>query len=201
MVRELTYTTISYVLDSWEQVRRIKNFEETVGTILFQTLFKKSPQAKVLFGFPIDIDTDSAELLNSKRFLMHAAYIVQMLDTALNMVGPDIELLTEIMLELGAKHVRYGVKADMFPIMGDAIIIALRSSLKENFTKEIEEAWVETFRELSGDMVRGMAQASTWAAPTLENEHSFSFMHIIPMAKLILPVQLLNFVFLVFIFD
>jgi len=37
MVRELNYTTISYVIDSWEEVRRMKNFEETVGTILFQT--------------------------------------------------------------------------------------------------------------------------------------------------------------------
>ena len=157
MVRELSYTTISHVLDSWEEVRRIKNFEETVGTILFQNLFKKSPQAKVLFGFPINIDTDSHELLTSKRFLMHAAYLVQMLDTALNMVGPDIELLTEIMLELGAKHVRYGVKAEMFPVMGDAIVEALRITLREKFTTTIEEAWIETFDELSGDMVRGMA--------------------------------------------
>ena len=157
MVNELSYTTISHVLDSWEEVRRIKNFEETVGTILFQNLFKKSPQAKVLFGFPINIDTDSHELLTSKRFLMHAAYLVQMLDTALNMVGPDIELLTEIMHELGAKHVRYGVKPEMFPIMGEAIITALKSSLNDKFTTSIEEAWKETFSELSGDMVRGMA--------------------------------------------
>eukprot|EP00523_Entomoneis_sp_CCMP467_P013623 CAMPEP_0168792060 /NCGR_PEP_ID=MMETSP0725-20121227/14318_1 /TAXON_ID=265536 /ORGANISM="Amphiprora sp., Strain CCMP467" /LENGTH=192 /DNA_ID=CAMNT_0008842679 /DNA_START=82 /DNA_END=660 /DNA_ORIENTATION=- len=189
MVRELNYTTISHVLDSWEEVRRLKSFEETVGTILFQTLFKKSPQAKVLFGFPIDIDTDSQELLllgrlfkkspqakvlfgfpididtdsqellTSKRFLMHAAYLVQMLDTALNMVGPDIELLTEIMLELGSKHVRYGVKPEMFPIMGEAIIVAMSSALKERFTDDVEEAWKETFHELSTDMIRGMAEA------------------------------------------
>mmetsp|Transcript_15713 Transcript_15713/g.43349 ORF Transcript_15713/g.43349 Transcript_15713/m.43349 type:complete len:92 (-) Transcript_15713:110-385(-) len=90
---------------------------------------------------------------------MHAAYLVQMLDTALNMVGPDIELLTEIMLELGAKHVRYGVKADMFPVMGEAIIIALRSSLKDGFTEPVEEAWKETFDALSTDMIKGMAGA------------------------------------------
>lgn len=55
-----------------------------------------------MFGFPIDIDPKSAELVVSKRFLMHASYLIQMLDTALNMLGPDIELLTEIMTELGA---------------------------------------------------------------------------------------------------
>jgi hypothetical protein len=58
--------------------------------------------------------------MKSKRFIMHAAYLVQMLDTVLNMLGPDIELLTEIMLDLGAKHLRYGVKPDMFPRMGEA---------------------------------------------------------------------------------
>jgi hypothetical protein len=62
----------------------------------------------VLFGFPIDIDPTSPEVLTSKRFIMHAAYLIQMIDTALNMLGPDIELLTEIMTELGIKHVRYG---------------------------------------------------------------------------------------------
>jgi hemoglobin-like flavoprotein len=126
-------------------------------------LFKKSPQAKVLFGFPIDIDTDSREMLTSKRFLMHAAYLVQMIDTALNMLGPDIELLTEIMLELVAKPARYGVKAgvkaEMFQVMGVAIIDTLHATLKENFTEAMEDAWIETFEQLSGDMVRGMRQS------------------------------------------
>eukprot|EP00523_Entomoneis_sp_CCMP467_P006946 CAMPEP_0168732538 /NCGR_PEP_ID=MMETSP0724-20121128/7822_1 /TAXON_ID=265536 /ORGANISM="Amphiprora sp., Strain CCMP467" /LENGTH=159 /DNA_ID=CAMNT_0008779559 /DNA_START=52 /DNA_END=531 /DNA_ORIENTATION=- len=159
MVKELNYHSISHVIETWEQVRRIKNFEQVVGTVLFQQLFKKSPQTKVLFGFPIDIDTDSQELLTSKRFLMHAAYLVEMLDTALNMLGPDIELLTEIMLELGAKHIRYGVKPDMFPQMGEALMIALESALGKDFTPTVREAWQETYSELSGDMVRGMAQA------------------------------------------
>ena len=60
--------------------------------LLFGRLFKKEPKTKILFGFPIDVDTDSAELLNSKRFLMHTSYLIEMLDTALQMLGPDIEV-------------------------------------------------------------------------------------------------------------
>ena len=52
---------------------------------------------------------------------MHAVYMIQMLDTALNMLGPDIELLTEILLELGTKHERYGVKPEMFQTMGKSL--------------------------------------------------------------------------------
>jgi len=114
----------------------------------------------VLFGFPIDIDPESADLLASKRFLMHASYLIQMLDTALNMLGPDIELLTEIMLELGAKHVSYGVKPEMFPVMGEALLITLREHLKGDMTPDVEEAWKETYQALSQDMVKALTRAS-----------------------------------------
>lgn len=80
----------------------------------------KSPEAKVLFGFPINMDTNSPEMLASKRFNMQGSYLIQMLDTALSMLGPDIELLTDILQDLGTKHVHYGVKPEMFYIMGEA---------------------------------------------------------------------------------
>lgn len=85
MVKELTFTTIGFVLDSWEKLRRLKNYEEKAGSNLFVRLFERAPQTKVLFGFPIDVNT--SELKSSNRFLMHAVYLIQMLDTALNMLG------------------------------------------------------------------------------------------------------------------
>jgi hemoglobin-like flavoprotein len=124
-----------------------------------RSLFDKCPQAKVLFGFPIDIDPNSSELLQSKQFLMHAVYLIQMIDTALDMLGPDIELLTEIMTELGIKHVRYGVKPEMFTIMGDALVHTLETTLKGDFTDPIREAWIETYGALSQDMIRAQIKA------------------------------------------
>lgn len=81
MVNEIDYSTIAYVIEvrtllfgrrrrrycfshdrsfafrfvsqSWEQLKRTKNYEEVAGAILFQALFSKCPQAKPLFGFPI----------------------------------------------------------------------------------------------------------------------------------------------------
>jgi methyl-accepting chemotaxis protein len=130
-----------------------------LSSFRWRSLFEKCPQAKVLFGFPIDIDPTSPEVLTSKRFLMHAAYLIQMIDTALNMLGPDIELLTEIMTELGVKHVRYGVKPEMFPIMGDALIHTLEETLKaDDFTEPIKEAWIEVYKALSQDMIRAQVQ-------------------------------------------
>lgn len=124
---------------------------------------------------------------------MHAVYMIQMLDTALNMLvrlsscvelsdtavtwfavpvhshffsvchfhpnrqGPDIELLTEIMEELGVKHIRYGVRPDMFPMMGDALLETLSGTLGDAFNDSVREAWKETYAELSQDMIKAQA--------------------------------------------
>lgn len=80
--------------------------------------------------------------------------MIQMLDTALHMLGPDIELLTEIMLELGTKHVRYGVLPEMFPIMGDCLIWTLETTLPDGLTDVEKQSWINTYKSLSHDMIR-----------------------------------------------
>ena len=124
-----------------------------------RSLFEACPQVKVLFGFPIDVDPTSDDVRKSKRFLMHASYMIQMLDTALNMLGPDIELLTEIMAELGEKHVRYGVKPEYFPKMGDALYFTLKETLKDGWTDATKDAWEKTYGALSQDMIKAQLKA------------------------------------------
>lgn len=36
MVNEISYTTISLVIESWEALKRTKNYEQVAGLILFQ---------------------------------------------------------------------------------------------------------------------------------------------------------------------
>jgi hypothetical protein len=36
MVQELSYNVTSHVIESWEKIRRIKNYEEVAGVVLFQ---------------------------------------------------------------------------------------------------------------------------------------------------------------------
>jgi methyl-accepting chemotaxis protein len=118
-------------------------------------LFIACPEAKPLFGFPLDIDANSDELLKSKRFKMHASYLIGMIDTALNMLGPDIELLTEMLYDLGAKHVRYGVQPSYFPLMGQCLISTIEECLDGKFTVGMKAAWEEVYLALSSDMIAG----------------------------------------------
>lgn len=86
---------------------------------------------------------------------MHASYMIQMIDTALGLLGPDIELLTEIMTELGTKHVLYGVKPTMFPIMGECLVAALEDLLpKAKFTPLVKESWRDVYSALADDMMK-----------------------------------------------
>ena len=84
---------------------------------------------------------------------MQAKYMIQMLDTSLQMLGPDIELLTEINHDLGKRHVRYGVTKEMYEFMGEALIFTLDKMLGKAFTPDIKDAWEHIYAELSGDII------------------------------------------------
>lgn len=88
-----------------------------------------------------------------------------MVDAALNMLGPDLELLTEIMLDLGAKHSRYGVRPQMFPIMGICLIETV-DELCGGISAAEKAAWRDTYGALSGDMLQGQKQLSLSKLPS-----------------------------------
>ena len=60
------------------------------------------------------------------------------------------------MASVGKKHSRMGVKAEFFPLMGEALIETMHECLKERFLPETEEAWKQVYRTLSGEMVKAM---------------------------------------------
>eukprot|EP00429_Kryptoperidinium_foliaceum_P010424 CAMPEP_0176002098 /NCGR_PEP_ID=MMETSP0120_2-20121206/470_1 /TAXON_ID=160619 /ORGANISM="Kryptoperidinium foliaceum, Strain CCMP 1326" /LENGTH=159 /DNA_ID=CAMNT_0017334673 /DNA_START=96 /DNA_END=575 /DNA_ORIENTATION=+ len=153
MVADMSYSTVSAVIDSWEEIRRLPQYEEKTGVSLFKKLFELEPESKAIFGFSKTADVER-ELSKAPRFIKHAKYFIQMIDKALGMLGPDIELLTEILLDLGAKHVGYGVKPEYFPSMGRALIHAVKEQLGDRFTDEMKDAWVEVYGALSYDMIR-----------------------------------------------
>ena len=67
--------------------------------LAYCSFFEKVPQAKILFGFPKDMNPGSEEMQTNKRFLAHASYMIRMFDKQLQMLGPDTELLEEILTD------------------------------------------------------------------------------------------------------
>jgi nitric oxide dioxygenase len=54
--------------------------------------------------------------------------------------------------KLAVKHLDYGVKAEHYSLVGNALLRTLKKGLGPEFTPELSEAWVEAFRMLAGIM-------------------------------------------------
>ncbi|KAG7365817.1 globin-like protein [Nitzschia inconspicua] len=149
----MSCTTVFNVTDTWEQVRRNENFEEIVGRELFLRFFTLEPEAMVIFGF--DPEADLETLSKSHRFIKHSSYFIKMIDKTLSMLGPDMELLTEVLLELGQKHLCYGVKPEYYLSMGRAFIDEVETILGDSrFTPEVKDSWFEVYGAISYDLIR-----------------------------------------------
>ena len=91
---------------------------------------------------------------------MHSAFLVGMIEKALNMLGTDDEELTKLMSDLGRKHVIYGVKADYFPHMQEAIKVMLKEMLEMKFETRDEDAWDEVLSCLISDMTKAQREVA-----------------------------------------
>jgi hemoglobin-like flavoprotein len=66
------------------------------------------------------------------------------------------ERLVAVLVPLGRRHATYGVREEQFALAGDALIEALRETLGEAFTAEVEEAWRELVDLVSAVMRRAI---------------------------------------------
>ena len=155
MVQELSYDTAIAVIDSWEVLRRKDNYAETLGCGLLTKFFREQPDAMGIFG----IETNSIEqqeeafdrLLTSKHFLELARNYVALIDQAVDTLGPDLETLTQVLLELGdLHHQEYGIQPQWYPVLGRALLQSLEEILGQDvFTSNIKACWLQVYKALS----------------------------------------------------
>jgi ribosomal 50S subunit-associated protein YjgA (DUF615 family) len=111
-----------------------------------------------VFGFKSDDDVfnENHRVLREAGLLVHGARIVDMLDGALALLGPDEDLLEEILGQLGKRHQSRGVKKEYFPLLGKAIRESLASTMGDYYTDDHDAAWEEVFGEISALIVKSM---------------------------------------------
>jgi hypothetical protein len=111
-----------------------------------------------MFGYDIETDVEG-EFLADPKFVAHSVQLIGMFDTAFAMLGPDGLLLAEKIAELGEKHVKYGVRAEMFPIMGKGLNAMLEEELGDAFTDELRKAWRTVFGAISEELMKTVLRA------------------------------------------
>ncbi len=68
---------------------------------------------------------------------------------------PD-KTLSDLLI-LGNSHVDYGVKADMYPLVCDALVEAMKSVAGPEWTPALDAAWREAYAKVADIMKKGAA--------------------------------------------
>ena len=141
----MTPEQIKLVKESWHQISKLD--AALIGSLFYNRLFTIAPHTERLFKSPLPEQ--------SKKLVVMIGYIISKLDR-----------LTDIKEEVGrlaARHVHYGVSAFHYIQVGEALLWTLQQGLKDQWTKEIKQAWITCYNTLSSAMI----QAANYAEAEL----------------------------------
>jgi hemoglobin-like flavoprotein len=86
------------------------------------------------------------------------AMLMSMIGAAVNGLR-NLETLSPVVRQLGARHTKYGVQPQHYATVGDALLWTLEQGLEDDFTPEVRDAWVAAYGLLSEVMQLGAMEA------------------------------------------
>jgi nitric oxide dioxygenase len=114
----------------------------------YANLFHTHPEVVPMFA-----TTDLKE--QKKKLIGSLVLVIQ------NLKKGDV--LAPALRGLGAKHVRYGVTAEHYPMVGGALLATLGAHLGAEWTPEVRQAWTDAYGAITALMLEG-AEAAPLAA-------------------------------------
>jgi hemoglobin-like flavoprotein len=147
----VSYSDVMSVVASWDKAKATANFEVIAGEAILTRVFHLEPKAKAMFGFK-----EGEPLKKNPKFAVHSKSMVDMLDMAVSFLGPDLEPIEEELVDLGKRHLSYGVSADYLPIMERAVMFALEGILGDKLTRLDRGAWQVVFKFMIDHMAKGI---------------------------------------------
>jgi hemoglobin-like flavoprotein len=75
----------------------------------------------------------------------------------------NLESLSPVVRQLGARHIKYGVRAEHYDTVGVALLWTLEQGLGDDFTKEVRDAWAAAYGLLAEVMQLGAMEAQATA--------------------------------------
>ncbi|NEI35907.1 hemin receptor [Rhizobium leguminosarum] len=120
-----------------ESFKKLVPRADQVGLMFYGRLFETFPDVRPMFAEDIS--------LQSRK-------LVQMLAVVVNSLH-KLETILPAVKDLGHRQRGYGVVEAHYEAVGLTLIWTLRRSLDNDFTAEVEGAWSEAFRALSGAMI------------------------------------------------
>lgn len=132
------------VQQSWAKTEALGM--QTVGVLFFKRIFDIAPEALQLFSF-----REEPNIYESEALKHHAISVLSTVGAAVAGLG-DLQKLVPILEDLGKRHVNYGVKAEHYNIIGEALIDTLALSLGPAFTPEVKCEWMKVYSMVANTM-------------------------------------------------
>ncbi|MGB3615342.1 MAG: globin family protein [Elainellaceae cyanobacterium] len=119
---------------------KIKPSAIAFSNSFYQHLFRNNPALKPMFA-------EVSPELQQKKLVASLALIVE------NLHNPSA--LARALQGLGAYHVTKGTENNHYPKVGEALLQALREYLKDDWTPELAQAWLEAYQLIASIMLEG----------------------------------------------
>ena len=127
-----------------QSFERVAALGDRLSELFYAELFSIDPSLRGMF--------DGDMRRQHMKFMMMLALIVRSLHQ------PD--KIAHTIEHLATKHVGYGVKAEHFTPFGNALLRTLKEILGPDYTRDVADAWEESFRMLAGAMKRAELHAA-----------------------------------------
>lgn len=128
---------IELLEDSFKAIK--PDFEEFVSNF-YTTLFADHPDISKLFAH--------TDMPKQRKMLFAALTLV-----IENLRNPDI--LESSLTGLGTRHIQYGALPQHYPQFGRTLLKSMKAQLKDDWTPETQQAWVDAYAVLTKLMLTG----------------------------------------------
>jgi len=142
----MTPEQIALVQDSFKKVVPIA---VNAADLFYDRLFAIAPEFRALF--PQDLRDQK------KKLIAMLATVVANLR--------ELEKMLPAVQDLGRRHMNYGVTADHYTPVGEALLWTLEQGLGTDFTPAVKAAWNEAYLTLSGAMKNAATAAIQAGSP------------------------------------
>jgi hemoglobin-like flavoprotein len=130
-----------------ESFAKVAPISEQTAVIFYDRLFEVAPSVRAMF--PVDMTEQRKKLMG-------------MLAAVVNGLS-NLESILPAASALAKRHVRYGARAEHYPVVGGTLLWTLEKGLGDAWTPEVAAAWTAAYGTLSGYMISeayGSAQAA-----------------------------------------
>ena len=124
---------VALVQQSWKKVLPIRSL---AAELFYTRLFELDPSLRAMF---------------KGNMAEQGSKLIMMIGTAVAGLSRPSELIPAVEA-LGARHVDYGVKDAHYDTVGNALLDTLHKGLGDDFTSEVEVAWVAVYSLLATTM-------------------------------------------------